>query len=87
MWHGQIVRQARAAIAAMLPAPCGLCGATVQPHHAWQVDHRIPLALGGEPYALDNIRPAHARCNSRAGARLGNRLRRERIDWGPSREW
>ena len=43
--------------------PCALCG---QPG-ADTADHIIPHAAGGSD-SLDNLRPAHHRCNSRAGA-------------------
>ena len=45
--------------------PCHLCG---QPG-ADTADHIIPYALGGT-HELDNLRPAHHRCNSRAGATM-----------------
>lgn len=37
-------------------------------------DHIIPVSLGGDPYAQDNLRPAHYGCNS---------ARRNRIDYQP----
>ena len=45
---------------------------------ATQVDHIIPLAFGGAPYDLGNLRAACASCNSGRS----NKLRRK-----PSRAW
>jgi len=45
---------------------------------ATQVDHIIPLAFGGQPYALDNLRAACSNCNSSRS----NKLRRK-----SSRAW
>jgi 5-methylcytosine-specific restriction protein A len=46
--------------------------------HATQVDHVIPLAFGGQPFAPENLRAACANCNSSRS----NKLRRK-----PSRAW
>jgi len=45
---------------------------------ATQVDHVIPLAFGGQPYELTNLRASCASCNSGRS----NKLRRK-----PSRAW
>lgn len=42
---------------------CGLCGVP----GADTVDHIEPIALGGDPFNMDNLRPAHARCNYARG--------------------
>lgn len=34
------------------------------------VDHVIPLAMGGPPLDVANLRPAHRACNSARGARM-----------------
>lgn len=38
---------------------CGVCGGKIAAAFAWEVEHRVPLALGGtnEP---DNLEPVHA---------------------------
>ena len=36
------------------------------------VDHIVPIAEGGEPYDVTNLRAACGPCNSRLGGRLGN---------------
>jgi 5-methylcytosine-specific restriction endonuclease McrA len=51
---------------------CAYCGAT-----ATEIDHIIPLSLGGDPYDLGNLAPACKRCNGRKGARYGAVARRE----------
>ena len=42
---------------------CGHAGATT-------ADHVIPVALGGAPYDLANLKAACASCNRRKGAKL-----------------
>ena len=42
------------------------------------VDHIVPLAFGGAPYLLDNLRASCVNCNSSRA----NKLRRK-----PSRRW
>ncbi len=56
--------------------PCWLCGQDIDPslprQHPWSftVDHIQPLSRGGSARDLDNLAPAHARCNSRRGSRV-----------------
>ncbi len=45
--------------------PCAICG---QPG-ADTADHIIPYSMGGD-HSIDNLRPAHHRCNSRLGATM-----------------
>lgn len=47
---------------------CGICGEPLNPQR-FDVDHIIPLALGGE-HSYANTQPAHPVCNQRKGARL-----------------
>ncbi|MFW9221544.1 HNH endonuclease [Corynebacterium striatum] len=63
---------------------CGRAGATT-------IDHVIPVAAGGD-YSLENLRPAHASCNSSRGAMsLANWFARHPLHAGPraspSRNW
>ena len=53
-WSGRAARDARAVLAATLPAPCPFCGAPVRADQLWHVDHRVPLAHGGAS-TLDNL--------------------------------
>lgn len=48
---------------------CYLCEQDITTLADLHLDHVIPLALGG-PHTEDNLRPAHALCNQRKGARL-----------------
>ena len=52
-----------------LPLPCPHCGLPVTRDTPWDIDHTLPLTLGGTD--LD-VRPAHARCNRRGGAAITN---------------
>ena len=56
-------------------AVCALCGRPPTLTDRLEADHIVPLALGGAPLALDNLRAAHKSCNARRGAQLGNELR------------
>lgn len=51
---------------------CGICSKPV-PTDAFNVDHIIPLARGGE-HSYANTQPAHPSCNFRKGARLQEEL-------------
>ncbi len=41
---------------------CHICKLKIQIGQAWDIDHIIPLALGG-PDTPENVRPAHAACH------------------------
>lgn len=43
-----------------------------------EADHVIPLAMGGEPYELSNIRWLCKVCNTRKGSRI---MEQERLTW------
>ena len=69
-WGGNDSRKARAIVRAMLPAPCTRCGEPVTEDMEWHADHVQEAAFGGEDRA-SNYGPAHARCNTSAGGRIG----------------
>jgi 5-methylcytosine-specific restriction endonuclease McrA len=48
---------------------CHICSMVIVDESDLHFDHVIPLALGG-PHSAENIRPAHALCNIRKGAKL-----------------
>jgi len=63
---------------------CWLCHRTITDPSEYSIDHVIPLSLGGDPWDVDNMRPAHLRCNQSRGNRpptVIDPLPR------PSREW
>lgn len=41
---------------------CHLCGRKIEPGEGWELEHVIPLAMGGED-APANMQPAHAKCH------------------------
>lgn len=47
---------------------CHICSMVIVDEYDLHFDHVIPLALGG-PHSAENIRPAHAICNIRKGAK------------------
>ncbi len=66
-------RRARAAAIRDAGGICQLCGQPLDPDApkttAWatEVDHIVPLHIGGDPYALDNLRALHRWCHSKRG--------------------
>lgn len=79
-WGGRRAQAARAAWADRVGSGsvvCHLCRQRIRPGQAWDLDHLIPLAVDpGRAWDPANVRPAHARCNRRRGAAMGNRMRR-----------
>ncbi|MFL0579168.1 HNH endonuclease [Dietzia sp. 179-F 9C3 NHS] len=61
-WGGRKSQTLRILTLATHGDTCHLCGAP----GATTADHVVPRALGG-PDTLDNLRPAHAACNSSRG--------------------
>lgn len=44
---------------------CWICGEKIGLAERWDIEHRIPLAMGGdEAKGSDNLQPAHARCHA-----------------------
>ncbi|SEM73594.1 HNH endonuclease [Cryobacterium luteum] len=61
----------RASIEARLPMPCVEgCGHLVERGQAWHVAHIQPASQGGRTTPA-NTGPAHAKCNLRAGGKMG----------------
>lgn len=48
---------------------CHICSRAIRQNEPLHFDHVVPLARGGA-HSMSNIRPAHAECNVRKGARL-----------------
>ena len=42
---------------------CHICGQKIQAGQKWDVEHVIPLAMGGEDGG-DNLKPAHKACHA-----------------------
>lgn len=79
-WHGNKVRSARARLGALLPLVCPRCGLPVMEGMLWDVDHLVPLALGGSVDDPNNQTAAHRACNRRAGQELGVSMQRREHD-------
>lgn len=69
-WGGSDSRKAREYVATLLPAPCYRCGKPVTADMEWHADHVQEAAYGGAD-SNENYAPAHARCNTSAGGKLG----------------
>lgn len=46
---------------------CHICNGAIHTGKKWEVEHIIPLALGGED-SLDNMAPAHSACHTKKTA-------------------
>lgn len=69
--HTTAMPKVREQIEARLPLPCVEgCGNLVVKGQAWHVAHIVPASQGGRTTAA-NCGPAHARCNLKAGGKLG----------------
>jgi len=73
-WGGRRVQALRTKWEQNMPLTCCRCGRDIWPEQDWHVDHYpVPkkklLALGENIYDERWLRPAHATCNMRAGAR------------------
>lgn len=53
--------------------PCWRCGMQFASKSRITADHKVPIKFGGGP-ELDNLRPAHFRCNAAAGGKIHGRL-------------
>lgn len=42
---------------------CHICGGRITASDKWEVEHRVPLELGGAD-ELENMHPAHSTCHS-----------------------
>lgn len=62
-WNGRKIKRLASATFAEHGRVCHLCGMP----GADTIDHLIPRSRGGDN-SLDNLRPAHKRCNSSRGA-------------------
>lgn len=81
----------RAQLAARLPLPCVECGRPVLPDQSWHVAHIVAASQGGRT-TPGNTGAAHARCNLKAGGKLGAATvnRRRRAESGAAmgrRQW
>lgn len=51
---------------------CAICGHVIDGvREPWELDHEIPLALGGED-TEKNLRPVHARCHRGASSKTSD---------------
>lgn len=69
MTRRHISTRERVAIFSAAEGVCHICGATIDgTREAWDVEHVIPLAQGGDDHG-DNLRPAHKACHAGKTAR------------------
>jgi 5-methylcytosine-specific restriction endonuclease McrA len=65
--HARTRTRARAYWQAQLPVACNLCGHPIAVGDLFDLDHTLPLALGGSDLA---VRPAHRYCNRAQGTAI-----------------
>lgn len=66
-WNRGIPAVLREAVIERYGMLCHLCGGKIDPAEEMHIDHLVPWAQGGRT-TLENLRPAHARCNLSKGA-------------------
>lgn len=86
----QRARRAYLAECKALGMPCARCGRAIDYDMPWTpgaphpdyptVNHRIPIAHGGDPFDPNGYEPMHFRCNSGLGTG-------EKETAAPSRQW
>jgi len=75
-WGGRKVASKRRRVIEVWGTVCWLCRkpclTSVRPLHPLYLtlDHVVPRSKGGDD-SIDNLRPAHLRCNTSRGARVG----------------
>jgi 5-methylcytosine-specific restriction endonuclease McrA len=67
-WAGRRVARLRALVIRLYGPTCWLCGQAIEAGQAWHVDHVVPRKAGGSD-DVRNLRPAHASCNLKRGAK------------------
>lgn len=65
MTRRHIPRRERARIFARADGRCHICGQKIDAgYEDWQVEHVIPLGMGGTEEVMDdNLQPAHVKCH------------------------
>jgi|SRR6516164_10537676 5-methylcytosine-specific restriction endonuclease McrA len=82
-------RRLRAAFAANLPTPCGICGLTIRVGEPFHLNHRVPRSKGGTNHP-SNLEVTHPRCNQTEAPRLAwesKVRRRAEAEASAAREW
>lgn len=58
----------RVSLFALADGRCHICERRIRPGEKWDLDHRIPLALGGAD-DTSNLAPAHEACHRGVGSK------------------
>ena len=82
-WGGRRLQRMTQVVQGVYGWTCHLCGRPIAPGQ-YSIDHVIPRSKGGDVWDVDNMRPAHKRCNSSRGNRDVNRSAQLP---NPSRQW
>lgn len=83
-WSGRKRMEMAALVKATYPPLCWLCQSPILTDAEYSIDHIVPRSKGGDVWDLDNLRPAHLRCNLSRGNRAPTR--KQAIP-RPSRGW
>lgn len=62
MKRRRLTGKARLALLTAHNSRCHICGGAIEPGQRWEVEHVIPLAMGGDDEP-GNMRPAHSKCH------------------------
>lgn len=76
----------RAAIFLAADGLCHICSGKIATGEAWELEHVIPLAQGGDD-AAENLRPAHAKCHKAKTAEDASNTARAKRREAAHRGW
>lgn len=66
---------------------CALCNGKIQQNEAWELDHRIPLAMGGEDEP-ENWQLAHRKCHrAKTDVDVGQIAKAKRVEAKHNGTW
>ena len=82
-WSGRKRMRMAALVREIYPPICWLCLTCINDDE-YSIDHVVPRSKGGSVWDIDNLRPAHLRCNLSRGNRAPKRTRPLP---NPSRPW
>jgi 5-methylcytosine-specific restriction endonuclease McrA len=68
-WGGRRLQRMTRVVQETYGWGCWLCHRPIDTAAEYSIDHVIPRSKGGDIWDVDNMRPAHIRCNSSRGNR------------------
>jgi 5-methylcytosine-specific restriction endonuclease McrA len=82
-WGGRRLQRMTRVVQETYGWDCWLCLSPIEASQ-YSIDHVVPRSKGGEVWDVDNMRPAHIKCNSSRGNRTPKQIK---LIPNPSRQW